>query len=400
MIPTKINRLLLWDVLKLFLVTTVLLTGIISVGLVGQQLIMEGLGWLALIKLLPFICLIGLQYALPATLLFSVCAVFGRFSADNELVALKSAGVSPLRVIRPMMILGLLISIPAVWINDLAVSWGQPGMERVVLRSIREILYNRLRTRKSYENDRGFTVHVQDVEGDWLIRPTIFIFNESTGKPTTITAERAQILDDPTEDRLILELIDSQGETSQSSSTRFNIPGSEKISMRLTQASGKGGETMRPSQFGMQEIPAEVAKQSKQNDRIREAMAIEVTLGLSMGRYSQLSDANLTPFLNRIEESKRRLTKLELEPYRRWSMGFSCFFFVWLGVPIAILNRSADYAWTFGLCFMIMLLMYYPLFGLALDRTKDGEWPAVTLWLGNLFLFIVGAWLRHRVVYR
>ena len=50
MIPTKINRLLLWDVLKLFLVTTVLLTGIISVGLVGQQLIMEGLGWLALIK--------------------------------------------------------------------------------------------------------------------------------------------------------------------------------------------------------------------------------------------------------------------------------------------------------------------------------------------------------------
>jgi lipopolysaccharide export system permease protein len=67
---------------------------------------------------------------------------------------------------------------------------------------------------------------------------------------------------------------------------------------------------------------------------------------------------------------------------------------------MAILMKSADYAWTFGVCFLPILLMYYPLFGLALDRTKDGSWPAFTLWIGNAFLFIVGAILRHRVLQR
>jgi lipopolysaccharide export system permease protein len=398
MFPTKINRLILWDVLKLFLVTTIGLTGLIGVGLVGQQLISEGVGWLALIQLLPFICMIALQIAVPATLLFSVCSVFGRISADNEIVALKSVGVSPLKVIRPMMILGLLVSLPSVWINDLAVSWAQPGMEQVVLRSIKEIIYNRLRTRRSYENDKGFTVHVQEVQGDWLIRPTIFCFDEVTGKPTTITAERAQIFKDPDQDQLILEMVNSKGETSHSNATRFNIPGSERFNMSLNRASQKGGDSARPSQFAMKQIPDEVDKQLKHNDRITETMAIQISMGLGMGRYNQLSEASLQSMAVQIEENRKRLTRLELEPYRRWSFGFACFFFVWIGVPFAILNKSADYAWTFGMCFIPIMLMYFPLFGLALDRAKDGAWPASTLWIGNAFLFVVGTWLRHRVV--
>jgi lipopolysaccharide export system permease protein len=112
MVPSLINRLILWDVLKLFFMTATAMTLLISVGLVGQQLIVEGLGWIALIKILPFICLIAMQFSLPATLLFSVCSVFGRVSADNEIVALKRAGVSPFSVIRPAMLLGLLVSIP------------------------------------------------------------------------------------------------------------------------------------------------------------------------------------------------------------------------------------------------------------------------------------------------
>jgi lipopolysaccharide export system permease protein len=148
----------------------------------------------------------------------------------------------------------------------------------------------------------------------------------------------------------------------------------------------------------MEQIPAEVDRQSKLNERIQESMAIEVSMGLGMGRYNQLSDANLQGMLVQIEENKKRLIRLELEPYRRWSFGFSCFFFIWIGVPFAILNRSADYAWTFGMCFIPIMLMYFPLFGLALDRAKDGAWPASTLWIGNGFLFVVGSWLRHRVV--
>jgi lipopolysaccharide export system permease protein len=398
MFPGKFNRYILWDVLKLFFSTALALTLVISIGLVGQQLIMEGIGWFAVVKLLPYICLIAMQFSLPATLLFSVCCVYGRISADNEIIAIKSGGISPLRIIRPMLLLGFLVSIPAVWINDMAVSWGRPGMERVVLRSFEEIIYGTLRTRRSYENDKGFTIHVLDVKERWLIQPTIFLFNETTGEPMTINAEKAKISIDTEEDRLIIELVNSYGEINDQSSTRFRMPGSEKISMPLTQASQKGSKVLSPSQYSMREIPKELEAQSVLNDQHKESMAVQVAVGLGLGRFAQLKDPRIESLQYQVEEGQRRLIRLRLEPARRWALGFSCFFFVWMGVPMAILIRSADYAWTFGLCFVPILLIYYPMFGLALDRAKDGSWPASSLWLGNAVLFLLGTLLMRRVV--
>jgi lipopolysaccharide export system permease protein len=398
MFPGRFNRYILWDVFKLFFLSASAMTLVISLGLVGQQLVREGIGWFAVIKLLPYISLIALQFSLPATLLFSVCCVYGRISADNEIVALKSAGISPFRIIRGMVFLALMVSFPSVWINDLAVSWGRPGMEQVLLRSFEEIVYGTLRTRRSYENDKGFTIHVQEVQDRWLIQPTIFLFNQQTGDPMTINAEKAKISIDTENDRLVIELVNSFGEINDQSSTRFVMPGTERIMMPLNQASKKAKTTQSASEISMRDIPKEIMSQTAAIDRTREAMAVQVAVGLGLGRYAQLYDPKLTNMQYLVDESQHRVIKLSLEPYRRWALGFSCFFFVWMGVPMSILIRSADYAWTFGLCFVPILLIYYPLFGLALDRAKDGSWPPVTLWLGNFVLLILGTLLMRRVL--
>lgn len=398
MVPGKFNRYILWEVFKLFLLSASAMTLVISVGLVGQQLVRQGLGWYAVIKLLPYISLIALQFSLPATLLFAVCCVYGRISADNEIVAIKSAGISPLRIVRWIIVLALLLSFPAVWINDLAVSWGRPGMERVILRSFEEIVLGTLKARRSYENDKGFTIHVLEVKDRWLIRPTIFLFNQQTGDPMTIHAEKAKISIDPDNDLLVIDLVNSHGEINDQSSTKFQWPGDERFTMPLKQASRRSTSTQTPSQFSMSEIPMEIADLEASNERVREAMAVQAAVGLGLGRYGQLHDPKLNVMRETVAERQRRLVRLSLEPFRRWALGFSCFFFVWVGVPMSILIRSADYAWTFGLCFVPILLIYYPLFGLALDRAKDGSWPPISLWLGNAVLLILGTLLLRRVL--
>lgn len=397
MFPSRLNRVILWDVLKIFLLATITSTVLLSVVLVGKQLISEGVGWLALVQFLPFICMIALQFSVPITFLFSVVLVYSRISADNEFLALKSVGISPTRLIRPIMITGLLASVPAVWINELAVSWAEPGIERVVIRSIKEIIYGRLKTQRSYESDKGFTVHVQDVQGDWLIGPTVFFFDQGSGRPTTLTAERARIIKEPGVDRLVLELEDAKGQTSQNKETTFDLPGLEWLTLRFDREAQKGVDSIRPSQFAMQDIPAEIGKQIKQNDRIKEEMALQACVGLGMGRYNQLSDGSLHSYISKIEENKKRLNRLRLEPYRRWSFGTVCFFFVWLGVPFAIWKQSAEYAWTFGIC-IVLVFAYFVLFFVSLDRVKAGAFPVITLFAGNLFLFVLGAWFRHKIV--
>lgn len=398
MIPGKFNRYILWDVFKLFMICVSAMTVVISFGLVGQQLVRQGLGWYAVVKLLPYISLIALQFSLPATLLFAVCCVFGRISADNEIVALKSAGISPQRIIRWMALLAFLLSFPAVWLNDLAVSWGRPGIERVILRSFEEIVLGTLKAKRSYENEKGFTIHVSEVRERWLIRPTIFLFNEQTGDPMTIHAEKAKISIDSVNDRLVIDLVNSHGEINDKSSTRFRIPGTDQFTMPLNQASRKASSAKTPSQFSMHEIPREIDALVKSNERTRETMALLGAVGLGLGRYSQLSDPKLESMKESVADRQRRLVRLSLEPVRRWALGFSCFFFVWVGLPMSILIRSADYAWTFGLCFIPILLIYYPLFGLALDRAKDGSWPPLSLWLGNGVLLVLGTVLLQRVM--
>ena len=109
----------------MFALSLVAMTTLISLVFVGQNLISLDLSYLSVAKLMPYIFLTAFQYSVPPTILFSVCCVYGRISADNEIVALKSAGISPMCIFRPAVILGFVLSVPSVWLNDMAVSWAK-----------------------------------------------------------------------------------------------------------------------------------------------------------------------------------------------------------------------------------------------------------------------------------
>jgi lipopolysaccharide export system permease protein len=394
MFPGKFTRYVLWDVLKLFVLTLVAMTVVISLLFVGQKLVEEGLGYLAVIQLMPYVFLMALQFSVPATLLFSVCCVYGRISADNEIVALKGAGISPMCIFRPVWALGFLVSIPSVLLNDLAVSWGEPEMQRVVLRSLAEVVNSVLKAHGSYSNDKGFTIHVQDVEDRWLIKPNIWMLNN--GKLQSISAERARISPSSKSDQLVIELensyIDINGET-QIIDRRL-----DQIEMPIDFVARKGSDKARASRLSIRQIPDEIQVQLDANARQREELAAYHSIALVNGRFSQIDGNDVSSKLYGLDFNEKRLAKLRTEPMRRWSLGFSCLAFVWMGVPMAVLIRSADYWWTFGVCFIPVLLVYYPIFGLSLEFAKDGRWPAVSLWLGNLTLALVGTWMMMKVV--
>jgi lipopolysaccharide export system permease protein len=148
----------------------------------------------------------------------------------------------------------------------------------------------------------------------------------------------------------------------------------------------------------MNEIPGELQSQSELNARRREQLATQASFAMATGRFVSIQTPVLEHVQFQIQETERRMARLRAEPMRRWSLGFSCLAFVWMGVPMAILIRSADYWWSFGLCFIPILLVYYPLFGLALELSKKGTWPAVSLWIGNIALAAIGTWLMRKII--
>ena len=395
MIPHRYTIYVVSEICKIFLVALIVFTGLIVLFGVVQKLVTERIGLLAILHIVPYILPVSMQFTLPSSLLFAVCSVYGRLSADNEVMAIKAAGVPPMRIMAPTLILGFLFSPFAVWMMDLAASWGEPGIQRVIIGQIENVVYHTLKTTNSYSSSSGFSIRVDSVEGHRLINPEIVI-QLSEGERSTISASAGELKFMSEEDVLRVELEDSIVSIGNSAEAHFHH-WSHDIS--LDKAARKGRATDRPANIAMHALARETQKQRAAIDKNNDDASTRILMGMSVGRYDWLNSPAIHAANGKHSSAKERLAKLETEPYRRWACGFSCFCFVWFGIPLSIWYRTADYWFTFGVAFIPLLLIYYPLFMMALERAKDGGWPPFSVWLGNVVLLAIGGWFKHKVNY-
>ena len=122
-----LTRYVLGELLKVFVVTLVILTSVIVIFGVIQEAINQGLGIGPVLRLLPYILPEAMRYAVPGTVLFAATSVYGRMAASNEIVAIKSLGISPMAFIWPLIIFASFISLATVLSSKLScsITWHQ-----------------------------------------------------------------------------------------------------------------------------------------------------------------------------------------------------------------------------------------------------------------------------------
>ncbi len=394
--PTRLTRYILFETLRIFIVALVALTMLILVIGVARQLIREGMGPMAVVELLPYVLPISLQFALPATALFAVCCVYGRMASDGEISTVKAIGVSPVQLMKPAFVFAALLSPCAVWLGDVAVSWGEPGVRRVALHSLEEIVYRVLNAQHSYSSDKGFSISVCGVNGKTLEGPTVTLYGDGSEAPTQIMARQGQLELDPERMALVLRVVDSQ--LTGGDSFRGDFDGEDVIEISLDQALLKSSASnTSPSHLPLNQMRAEAIKTEKAVESDRGKLAAQVGFSLLTSRWDEIASEPVRPLEARISGGSHRLIRLRTEPWRRWAGGFSCLCFVIVGAPLGMIARTSDYWTTFGMCFLPILLLYYPLFIFGLDQAKDGDFPPYSVWLGNVVLVAVGILLIQRV---
>ncbi len=147
----------------------------------------------------------------------------------------------------------------------------------------------------------------------------------------------------------------------------------------------------------MHEVAPEAKKQWLALETSRKQLAAATAVAFSTGQWDELASKTGLEYERQIYTGTDRLDRLRTEPWRRWAGGFSCLAFIMIGAPLAIIVRSADPWTTFGMCFLPILLLYYPLFLYGLDASKDGTLPPYSVWLGNIVLMMVSGLIVRRV---
>jgi lipopolysaccharide export system permease protein len=394
--PSRLTRYVLIEIVKIFVVSLFTLTTMILFIGVGRELIRQGLGIVSVIKLLPYVLPISLQFAFPATALFAVCSVYGRMAADGEVSTVKASGISPVRLLYPAIIFAVLLSPAAVYVSDLAVSWGRPGVNRVVLTSIEDIAYRVLQSEHSYTSDHGFSIHVRDVQGKKLIHPTVSLQNKSRSNgPVKLTAREGELTLNPQTQTLVLKVVDSQVEAG--GKFQSIVPGENEFPIALGAMSEKAPEYRSPGELPLYLVSTQIIHQDNATRAAQGRLAAQIGFSILESRNESISGEEGQTINVELENSRHRLNRLRIEPWRRWAWGFSCLSFVLVGAPLAMIAKTADHWTTFGVCFLPTLIVYYPLFIFGLEGAKDGNLPIYGVWTGNIVCFFIAAMLILKV---
>ena len=200
---SRITRYVVGELLKTFIVTLAVMTVMMVMVFLVQEAMRENLTPTTILELIPYTIPTALSFAIPGTILFAACIVYGRMSATNEILAVKAMGISPVVVIWPGLVIAILLSLLTVYMNDISVAWGRRGVYRVVLDSSARTIYSVLNAQGSF-NKGQVSIVVDDVQGPNLINPHIEKTSENPEDRLRIHAEMARIRVDPRKHQLVL----------------------------------------------------------------------------------------------------------------------------------------------------------------------------------------------------
>ena len=99
-----------WELFKVFFLALVGITGILLMAGIVAEATQQGLGPAQILGAIPLLIPSTLPYTIPATTLFATCVVYGRLSADNEVLAIRASGINLWQIIFPGLCLGLIMS--------------------------------------------------------------------------------------------------------------------------------------------------------------------------------------------------------------------------------------------------------------------------------------------------
>jgi lipopolysaccharide export system permease protein len=361
--------LLLGNVLKEIL--ALLLSGQATLGLVVQSILL----------LVPFV----LVYSLPMGMLTATLLVFGRFSADQELTAVRASGVSLLALATPVLLLSVALSGVAAFINlDLAprcrVAYRTLLQRTGVQRAASLIVEDRF-----MEDFPGYVVYVNRKRDADLEDVLIYQLNKDNRIEKRLQATRAQIISEVANDRVVLRL--EQGQ--------INVFGSW------------GSSNWYSSTFTQMDYPLEYQAPTR---RKRDVDVSDMTFRELRDRLRQLEGlaASTPPVASAgsevLREQMRRLraaradltAPVRIQMHRQVAFSFACIGFTLIGIPLAIRAHRRETSAGVAMA-LVLVMIYYAFVILGQALQSRAEWaPHLILWVPNFLFQAVGAVLLWR----
>jgi lipopolysaccharide export system permease protein len=337
-------------------------------------------------RLVPLLVPGMLPYTVPATCLFAVSVVYGRMAHDNEITAIKAAGIPATRIIWPAVLLGLVCAAVLFYLVRETIPQLHHRLRSIVLEDVEEWLYARLRRdRRLNEPKLGYAIWVKEVQGRRLISPT-FVRRDAQGRDEIVAVAReAELQVDWQEEVLRVYMIQGEIVRDYQGPREVRLAFDEEV-VPVPLPTTALRRNKRPREMTNQQILEKLAALT------HEIQVIEQQL---RDLYARHEDPTTSPVVKQKREHLQYLYstvhELQTELAQRPALASSCLFFVLIGTAVGIWFHRRDYLSSFVTCFLPIVLTYYPMMMFAINMGKKGQLdPRYAMWAGNAILGGVG----------
>ena len=408
---TTLNRTIFWELVKVFLLSLGSLTGLFLVAGLVQQASQMGLSPAQVVAIIPLFVPSTLPYTIPATTLFASCVVYGRLAQDNEVVAIKAAGVHLFTILKPALLLGLLTSATTAGLYLTVIPQTQQQLQAEILKDPEEVLYNALRRDRCLRHPTfPYVMYVRDVQGrrlvDVVLKRRVKVRDTRTGAEMWSgydfvgRAREARLRVDVAEGVLYIDpdrfvVYDPKVQGTTASNGPFPVPLPDNLSAADTRT--------RPMSLTWDDISPRADELRADREKVyaaREA-ARQVSDALPDGDMKTLTQQEERNYKSQADGMSRLIRNVEAELYMRPALAFGCLVFALMGCPVGIWANRSDYLSTFVICFLPTVFVYYPLLLAGSNMGKDGKLPlGLGCWLANIVVGLVGLSLTWRLLRR
>ncbi len=362
--PTLIDRYLFAELLPPFGINLVfftfvfLMTRILEVtNLVVNYRIELGAVALMLLYAMPQF----LEFVVPMSVMMAVLLTLLRMSGDNEIVALKTGGISVYRLLPPVMAFAVLGFAITAFMTLYGSPWGRSGFNALVRRASNADLNLVVKERTFNDAFDGVMLFVSRV--DPATRELVDVFIEDQRHAplkVAIVAPRGRLMADPDTGGYRLRLFAG--------------------TLQRVDLAGRTSDTIGFDSYDV-------------------AVAVKTGTG-STGKASR-SDAEMGPwelarFIDRLERSDPRYFSALVTWHQRLAIPAACLCLGFMALPMGVQSRSGRR--SFGLALgLASFLAYYLLLSAGKVTGESGTCPPVVgMWLPNVFSAVLGVWLMRR----
>lgn len=161
-----------------------------------DDLIGKGLSFWVIIKLLYYISFSLVPMALPLAILLSSIMTFGNLSENYELAAMKSAGISLYRIMRPLIVLMMIMAVLTFYFSNYAVPYANFKSKNLLYNITKQKPSLNLKQGIFNTSIPGYSIRIKEKSGedDQFIKDVIiYDHNSGKGNSKSITAEKGEM---------------------------------------------------------------------------------------------------------------------------------------------------------------------------------------------------------------